>query len=220
MQELPSAQEVAPVHPLPPQRPQRETTDVDVEAKLGFTAVVAAAGAVLLVVVGAFAEVVDAATVLELALFVLEAIDEEEGDEDETTLATSAFAAEALEEEESLPTPALVFRAVTSATEVAFQTDLAEPTAVTAAVSLKDPKSPEPDTELIWQARPRAAEHDAASPVVGTLKRPLVSLRVAAETGALQSWKTLPSIRILAPASTSKLWLGIWSVGDFIIGCR
>lgn len=175
-------------------------------------AVAAAVGAVLLVVAGAFVEVVEAATLAELTFFVLEGTDEEETDEDETTLATSALATTALpladdEEEESLPTPALVLRAVTSSAEVAFHTESAEPMAVTAAVSVNEPKSPEPDRELIWQARPRAAEHEAASPAVGTLKRPLVSLRVAAETGALQSWKTLPSMRILAPASTSKLWL-------------
>ena len=32
VQELPSAQEVAPVYPLPPQRPQRATTDAEAEA--------------------------------------------------------------------------------------------------------------------------------------------------------------------------------------------
>ena len=115
-------------------------------------------------------------------------------------------------EEESFPTPALVLRAVTSSAEVAFHTASPEPTASTAAVSVNEPKSPEPDRELTWQSRPRAAEQEAASPAVGTLKRPLVSLRGASESGALQSWKTLPSIRILSPASTSKLWLcsGQW----------
>ena len=126
-----------------------------------------------------------------------------------TTAAALPLAEEEEEEDESLPTPALVLRAVTSSAEVAFQIESAEPIASTGAVSVNEPKSPEPDRELITQARPRAAEHEAASPAVGTLKRPLVSLRVAAETGALQSWKTLPSIRILAPASTSKLWLHV-----------
>jgi hypothetical protein len=134
---------------------------------------------------------------------------EEVGEAELTTLAstTAELPLAEEEEEESLPTPALVLRAVTSSAEVAFHTESAEPIASTAAVSLNEPKSPEPERELIWQSRPRAAEHEAASPAVGTLKRPLVSLRVAAETGALQSWKTLPSMRILAPASTSKLWL-------------
>ena len=137
-----------------------------------------------------------------------------EGEAELATLASTTAAAlplaeeeEEEEEEDILPTPALVLRAVTSSAEVAFQIESAEPIASTGAVSVNEPKSPEPDRELITQARPRAAEHEAASPAVGTLKRPLVSLRVAAETGALQSWKTLPSMRILAPASTSKLWL-------------
>ena len=176
----------------------------------------------LLAVAEALAEVADAVTKVvgeaELELLVLEAADGAEADEEEaegeaelTTLASTTpalpLAEEEEEEEESLPTPALVLRAVTSSAEVAFHTESAEPTASTAAVSVNEPKSPEPVRELIWQSRPRAAEQEAASPAVGTLKRPLVSLRVAAETGALQSWKTLPSIRILAPASTSKLWL-------------
>jgi hypothetical protein len=153
--------------------------------------------------------------VAELALSVLEGADEGDTEDREADEATSASKIAALplaeddEEEEvaSLPTPALVLRAVTPSAEVAFHTESAEPIASTAAVSVNEPKSPEPDRELIWQSRPRAAEHEAASPAVGTLKRPLVSLRVAVETGALQSWKTLPSMRILAPASTSKLWL-------------
>jgi hypothetical protein len=177
---------------------------------------------VLLAVAEALVEEADAVMkvvgVAELDSLVLEGADEgdtedEEADEGEAELATSASTTAALplaeedEEEESFPTPALVLRAVTSSAEVAFHTESAEPIASTAAVSVNEPKSPEPDRELIWQSRPRAAEHEAASPAVGTLKRPLVSLRVAAETGALQSWKTLPSMRILAPASTSKLWL-------------
>ena len=180
----------------------------------------------LLAVAEALAEVADAVTkvvgVAELELWVLETADEgaadneEEAEEGEAELTTLASTTSALllaaEEEESLPTPALVLRAVTSSAEVAFHTESADPTASTAAVSVNEPKSPEPDRALIWQSRPRAAEQAAASLAVGTLKRPLVSLRVAAETGALQSWKTLPSIRILAPASTSKLWLcsGQW----------
>ena len=180
----------------------------------------------LLSVAEALAEVAAAVTrvvgVAELEFWVLGAVDEgetddevtEEGEAELTTLASTTSALplaaeeeEEEEEEESLPTPALVLRAVTSSAEVAFHTESAEPTASTAAVSVNEPKSPEPVRELIWQSRPRAAEQEAASPAVGTLKRPLVSLRVAAETGALQSWKTLPSMRILAPASTSKLWL-------------
>ena len=173
----------------------------------------------LLAVAEAWAEVADAVTkvvaVAELEFWVLEGADEgdtdvEEGEAELTALASTTAASELpLAEEESFPTPALVLRAVTSSAEVAFHTASAEPTASTAAVSVNEPKSPEPDRELIWQSRPRAAEQEAASPAVGTLKRPLVSLRVAAETGALQSWKTLPSMRILAPDSTSKLWL--WS---------
>lgn len=181
-------------------------------------------GMVLLAVAEALVEEADAVMkvvgVAELDSLVLEGADEgdtedEEADEGRAELTTSASTTAALPlvedeeaaEEESLPTPALVLRAVTSPAEVAFHTESAEPIASTAAVSVNEPKSPEPDKELIWQSRPRAAEQEAASPAVGTLKRPLVSLRVAAETGALQSWKTLPSMRILAPASTSKLWL-------------
>ena len=174
----------------------------------------------LLAVAEALADVADAVTkvvaVAELELWVLEGVDEgdtddEEGEAELTALASTTSAA-ALplaeeEEEESFPTPALVLRAVTSSAEVAFHTESTEPTASTAAVSVNEPKSPEPDRELTWQSRPRAAEQEAESPEVATLKRPLVSLRVAAETGALQSWKTLPSMRILAPSSTSKLWL-------------
>ena len=180
-----------------------------------------AVGVVLLAVAEALVEVAVTKVVAaaELECWVLEAADEartdDEGAEEEeaelSTLASTTAAALSLAEEEeaeeSFPTPALVFKAVTSSAEVAFHTLSAEPIASTGAVSVNEPKSPEPDRELIWQARPRAAEHEAASPAVGTLKRPLVSLRVAAETGALQSWKTLPSMRILAPASTSKLWL-------------
>jgi hypothetical protein len=154
--------------------------------------------------------------VAELELLMLEATDEGEVDEEDaeageaelTALASMAAAlplAEEEEEEESFPTPALVLRAVTSSAEVASQMESAEPMASTAAVSVNEPNSPEPDKELIWQSRPSAAEQEAASPALGTLNRPLVSLRVASETGALQSWKMLPSIRILAPASTSKL---------------
>lgn len=176
----------------------------------------------LLAVAEALTEVADAVTngvaVAELEFWVLEGADEGDTDDEEgegeaelTALASTAAAAAAVvplaAEEESFPTPALVLRAVTSAAEVAFHTASPEPTASTAAVSVNEPKSPDPDRELTWQSRPRAAEQEAASPAVGTLKRPLVSLRVAAETGALQSWKTLPSMRILAPSSTSKLWL-------------
>lgn len=174
----------------------------------------------LLAVAEALTEVGDAVTnvvaVAELEFWVLEGADEgdtdgEEGEgEAELTALASTTAAAVLPlaaEEESFPTPALVLRAVTSVAEVASHTASPEPTASTAAVSVNEPKSPEPDRELTWQSRPRAAEQEAASPAVGTLKRPLVSLRVAAETGALQSWKTLPSMRILAPSSTSKLWL-------------
>jgi len=177
---------------------------------------------VLLAVAEGLVRVVNVARVVVGAE--LEGIEEEgdteddeagEGEAELATLASTTAAAlplaeeeeEEEEEEDSLPTPALVLRAVTSSAEVAFQIESAEPIASTGAVSVNEPKSPEPDRELITQARPRAAEHEAASPAVGTLKRPLVSLRVAAETGALQSWKTLPSMRILAPASTSKLWL-------------
>ena len=175
----------------------------------------------LLAVAEALAEVADAVTnvvaVAELEFWVLEGADEGDTDDEgegeaELTALASTTVAAALPlaedaEEGSFPTPALVLRAVTSSAEVAFHTASAAPTASTAAVSVNEPKSPEPDRELTWQSRPRAAEHEAASPAVGTLKRPLVSLRVAAETGALQSWKTLPSMRILAPSSTSKLWL-------------
>lgn len=149
--------------------------------------------------------VVGAATEVELAVLVLEEAETDEVDAALGTLASATTALPLLDEEESLPTPALVLRAVTSSAEVAFHTESADPIASTAAVSVNEPKSPEPESELIWQSRPSAAEHEAASPAVGTLNRPLVSLRVAAETGALQSWKTLPSSRILAPASTSKL---------------
>jgi len=176
---------------------------------------------VLLAVAEALAEVADAVTkvvaVAELEFWALEGANEGDTDDEEgegeaelTALASTTSAAVlplAEDAEESFPTPALVLRAVTSSAEVAFHTASAEPTASTAAVSVNEPKSPEPDRELTWQSRPRAAEQEAASPAVGTLKRPLVSLRVAAETGALQSWKTLPSMRILAPSSTSKLWL-------------
>lgn len=173
-----------------------------------------AVGVVLLAVAEALVEVAVTKVVAGLEA-ADEADTEDEGAaEEEAELATLASTTAALplaaaeeDEEESFPTPALVFKAVTSPAEVAFHTLSAEPIASIGAVSVKEPKSPEPDRELTWQSRPRAAEHEAASPAVGTLKRPLVSLRVAAETGALQSWKTLPSMRILAPVSTSKLWL-------------
>jgi hypothetical protein len=102
---------------------------------------------VLLAVAEALAEVADAVTkvvgVAELELWVLEAADEgatddeeeaEEGEAELTTLASTTSALPLAEEEEedeedSLPTPALVLRAVTSSAEVAFHTESAEPTA-------------------------------------------------------------------------------------------
>lgn len=204
MHARPSSQAVAPVQPFPPQRPQRAATDS--EAALAFSSAFGATGAAALVVSAAALEVaagaVAAAAVVEA--LTLELVS------DEATLATLATVPALLveaEEEESLPTPALVFSAVTSSAEMASQTDSPAPTASIAAVSVNEPKSPESAKELAWQSRPRAAEQEAASPAVGTLNSPLVSLRVAADAGALQPWKTLPSNRILAPASTSKLWL-------------
>jgi hypothetical protein len=173
-------------------------------------------GIVLLAIAEALVEGVVAATaaVAELQLLALEPAEEGEADREEAeggdaelvALASTTAALPLAEEEEgSLPTPALVLRAATSPAEVASQMESTEPIATTAAVSVNEPKSPEPDNKLIWQSRPSAVEQEAASPAVGTLNRPLVSLRVASESGALQSWKTLPSIRILAPISTSKL---------------
>jgi hypothetical protein len=188
VQELPLSQEVAPVHPFPPQRPHFETTPA--EFAVDSAAVAETVDAALCVAAGVLVIVVDATIVAKLDTDAALAI---------LTLAPAA------PPEPSFPTPALVFRAITSSAEVAFHTESAFPIAFTAAASANEPKSPEPDRELISQARPRAAEQEAASAAVGTLNRPLVSLSVAAETGALQSLNTLPSRRILAPASTSKL---------------
>jgi hypothetical protein len=197
VQELPLSQEVAPVHPFPPHRPHLEMTPA--EFVVDFAGVTETVDTALLVAAGVLVKVVDATVVAKL-----------DTEADGAALATltlgpgpASLPPEAAEP--SFPTPALVFRAVASSAEVAFHTESAFPIASTAAVSVNEPKSPEPDRELISQARPRTAEQEAASAVVGTLNRPLVSLRVAAETGALQSLKTLPSRRILAPASTSKL---------------
>ena len=116
-------------------------------------------GLALLAVAEALVEAVVAATVAvaEVELLVLEATDEvaadearvEEGEAELTTLAGATTALPpAEEEEESLPTPALVLRAVTSSAEVASQMESAEPIASTAAVSVNEPKSPEPEREL------------------------------------------------------------------------
>jgi hypothetical protein len=123
-----------------------------------------AVGVALLTVAEALVEGADAVMkvvgVAELDSLVLEGADEgdtedEEADEGEAELATSASTTAALllaeeeAEEESFPTPALVFKAVTSSAEVAFHTESAEPIASTAAVSVNEPKSPEPVRELI-----------------------------------------------------------------------
>jgi hypothetical protein len=197
VQELPLSQEVDPVHPFPPQRPHFETTPAN--SAVGFAAMAEVVDAALLVATRVLVEVVDATIVVKL---------DTEADDAALaflTLAPASLAPEA--SESSFPTPALVFSAVTSSAEAAFHIESAFPMTSTAAVSANKPNSPEPDRELVSQARPRATEQEAAAAVVGTLNRPLVSLSVAAETGALQSLKTLPSRRILAPASTSKLCL-------------
>ena len=115
-------------------------------------------GLALLAVAEALVEVVVAATVAvaEVELLVLEVADEvaadeervEEGEAELTTLTGATTALPLAEEEESLPTPALVLRAVTSSAEVASQMESAEPIASTAAVSVNEPKSPEPEREL------------------------------------------------------------------------
>ena len=151
------------------------------------------------------AAVEDVGEVLEVIFEPTEAFEEVEEEATLATLAPATAALPAVDEEDNLPTPALVLSLDTLSAGVAFHTESAEPIASTALVSVNEPKSPEPDSELTWQSRPSAAEHELVSPAEGTLKRPLVSLSVAAESGALQSWKTLPSMRILAPASTSKL---------------
>lgn len=130
--------------------------------------------------------------------------------EDPEPASTSATFATTLElavalPEPSLPTPALAEE--TSLAETASQTDSAVPTASTAEVSVKEPNSPDSERELTSQSRPRAEEQEAASLEDGTLKIPLLWLRASAESGALQSWKTLPSMRMVAPSSASKLWL-------------
>lgn len=113
-----------------------------------------------------FVVVEDAARVAEPTLELPEAGEEEEA---VATFASASAALPLTDDEASLPTPALVLSSVTSSADVAFHIESAEPMASTAAVSAKEPKSPEPDKELTWQSRPRAAEHEAAFPAEGTL---------------------------------------------------
>jgi hypothetical protein len=156
VQELPRSQEVAPVHPLPPQRPHFEATATE----LVLVVVVEAAekvDAVLLVAAGVLVVIVDVTIVVKL--------DTETGDAALATLTLASVSLAPEASEPSFPTPALVSSAVTSSAEVALHTESAFPIAPTAAVSANEPKSPEPDRELISQARSRAAEQEAASAV-------------------------------------------------------
>ena len=115
-----------------------------------------AAGVVLLAAAEALVEVAVTKVVAGLEA-ADEADTEDEGAaEEEAELATLASTTAALplaaaeeDEEESFPTPALVFKEATSPAEVAFHTLSAEPIASIGAVSVKEPKSPEPDRELI-----------------------------------------------------------------------
>lgn len=131
-------------------------------------------------------------------------------EEDEASSAVTLVDEDEEEEEEEseifpIPAPALTVEATWSAA-IASQMESAPPMALTTVVSVKEPSSPELVSWLTWQSRPRALEHWAAALLSGTVKRPLVTARAASVMGALQSSKTLPSIRICAPCSMSKLW--------------
>lgn len=99
--ELPVSHKVAPVQPLPPQRPQREAALVALETT-------GAVEVVLLETTELFDIDEDVGEVVELAFTLPDAAEEVE---DEATLATLAPATAALplvDEEDNLPTPALV----------------------------------------------------------------------------------------------------------------
>lgn len=193
----PSSHVVDPVQDWPPHWPQREIAEPDEEEDEEEEE--EATGALDSTAAG----VDSTAAALEVAAGETAAADEEE--------ASSAVTLEDEDEEEEeseifpIPAPALTVEATWSAA-IASQIESAPPMALTTVVSVKEPKSPELVSWLTWQSRPRALEHWAAALLSGTVKRPLVTARAASVMGALQSSKTLPSIRICAPCSMSKLW--------------